>query len=72
MKADGHWHPETFYLSSVQSRDALYEVLNESVKRGELSSKKAVSLARAILFDNSNQLYKLGLTAEWKGTNEQK
>jgi hypothetical protein len=24
--ADGHWWPESFYLASLQSREALYEV----------------------------------------------
>lgn len=68
FKADGHWHPETFYLSSIQSREAIYEVLSEVVKREEISEKKAVEIAKGILFDNSNRLYKLSLNPDWKST----
>ncbi|KAJ7252723.1 amidohydrolase 2 [Mycena haematopus] len=58
---DGHWWPESYYLGSVQSRQALYDVLSESVALGELLENEAVSIVQNALFHNSNKLYNLSL-----------
>ena len=42
----------------------LVKVLAESVERAELTEEQAVSIVRRALFDNSNKLYNLGLTAD--------
>jgi len=58
---DGHWWPESFYLGVKQSREALYEVLAESVRREELTETQAVAIVQMALFENSNRIYGLGL-----------
>ncbi|KAJ6518718.1 amidohydrolase-domain-containing protein [Mycena sanguinolenta] len=58
---DGHWWPESYYLGSIQARQALYDVLSESVALGELLEDEAVSIVQNALFHNSNKLYKLSL-----------
>ncbi|KAF9260404.1 hypothetical protein L218DRAFT_932485 [Marasmius fiardii PR-910] len=58
---DGHWFPESFYLGTIQARQALYDVLSEAVTAGELTEEQAVSIIRHALFHNSNMLYNLGL-----------
>ncbi|KIY47660.1 amidohydrolase 2 [Fistulina hepatica ATCC 64428] len=55
---DAHWWPETYYLSSRQSRGVLYQVLSECVNRKELSETQAVSIVQNILFYNANNLYR--------------
>jgi len=58
---DGHWLPESFYLASLQSREALYEVLKECVDREELTNEEAITVIKRLLFDNANKLYRLNL-----------
>jgi len=62
---DGHWWPESFYLASLQSREALYEVLKECVDREELTNDEAITIIKRLLFDNANKLYKLNLQPVW-------
>ncbi|KAI9068837.1 amidohydrolase 2 [Trametes sanguinea] len=64
---DGHFWPESYYLGTVQARQALYEVLADSVKRGDLFLCQAVGIIKRALFDNANTLYKLGLEPQWTG-----
>jgi len=58
---DGHWWPEVFYLGSVQARETLYDVLSDSVQRGELTEGRAVEVVKNVLFGNANRVYELGL-----------
>jgi len=58
---DGHWWPEVFYLGSLQARETLYDVLSESVKKGELTESRAVEVVKGALFENANRIYSLGL-----------
>ncbi|KIK97846.1 hypothetical protein PAXRUDRAFT_824516 [Paxillus rubicundulus Ve08.2h10] len=58
---DGHWWPESYYLGTIQAREALYEVLSGSVRREELTEEQAVGIVQNALFHNSNKLYRLGL-----------
>lgn len=59
--ADGHFWPEVFYLSSLQARETLYDVLSDFVKRGEMSEERAVDVVKGALFWNANRIYALGL-----------
>jgi len=65
---DGNYWPETFYLGSLQSRQALYEVLSETVNRGDLTEQEAIDIVERVLFHNANELYQLRLTPLAKGT----
>ncbi|KAF7308606.1 CBM1 domain-containing protein [Mycena chlorophos] len=58
---DGHWWPESFYLGSLQAREALWRVLSTYVREGEMTEKDAIGVVKNVLFHNSNRLYKLGL-----------
>ncbi|KIJ23263.1 hypothetical protein M422DRAFT_39703, partial [Sphaerobolus stellatus SS14] len=58
---DGHWWPESFYLAVIQVREALYDILAESVTNGELTEIQAAKIVENMLYHNSNDLYKLGL-----------
>jgi len=58
---DGHWWPESFYLSTTQARRVLYEVLLEHVNRGDLTEAQACSVARRALFETANRVYNLNL-----------
>ncbi|CDO70431.1 hypothetical protein BN946_scf184999.g72 [Trametes cinnabarina] len=64
---DGHFWPESYYLGTLQARQALYEVLESSVKRWELTPLQAVGIVKRALFDNANTLYNLGLEPQWTG-----
>ncbi|KAJ6621401.1 amidohydrolase-domain-containing protein [Mycena sp. CBHHK59/15] len=61
---DGHWWPESYYLGTVQAREALYTVLAEIVTSGELKETEAATIAENALFHNANKLYNLGLEPE--------
>jgi len=58
---DAHWWPESYYLGTIQAREALYEVLKECVSRKEMTEEKAVEVAKGALFGNANRVYALGL-----------
>ncbi|KAJ7876825.1 amidohydrolase 2, partial [Mycena leptocephala] len=58
---DGHWWPESYYLGSIQARQALYDVLSDSVALGELQESEAVAIVEGALFHNANKLYNLSL-----------
>ncbi|KIY65737.1 amidohydrolase 2 [Cylindrobasidium torrendii FP15055 ss-10] len=60
---DAHWFPETYYLGSIQSRQALHVVLGEMVSAGEITLPQAVQIIKDVLFNNSNRIYNLGLEA---------
>ncbi|KAJ3992838.1 amidohydrolase-domain-containing protein [Lentinula boryana] len=61
---DGHWHPESFYLGTVQARQALFDVLSEIVSAGELTEVEAAEIVKQALFWNSERVYKLGIKPE--------
>ncbi|RDB19627.1 Protein fluG [Hypsizygus marmoreus] len=58
---DGHFWPESYYLGTIQARQALYEVLSENVRSQELTEAEAVTIVENALFYNANRAYKLGL-----------
>ncbi|CAG8463378.1 21448_t:CDS:2 [Gigaspora margarita] len=58
----GHYLPESFYVAAIQGREALSKVLLEFVESGEFSYEEAIKVAKQIMFENSNRLYKLKLT----------
>ncbi|CAG8654323.1 16259_t:CDS:2, partial [Dentiscutata heterogama] len=58
----GHYHPESFYVAAIQGRETLGKVLLDSVENGELSYEETIKIAKQIMFENSNTLYKLNLT----------
>ncbi|RIB04208.1 hypothetical protein C2G38_2254500 [Gigaspora rosea] len=62
FSTDGHHHPESFYVAAIQGREALSKVLLEFVENGEFSYEEAIKVAKQIMFENSNKLYKLKLT----------
>ncbi|CAG8533873.1 4964_t:CDS:10, partial [Scutellospora calospora] len=62
FSTDGHYHPESFYVATIQGREALGKVLIESVENEEFSYEEAIKIAKNIMFGNSNTLYKLNLT----------
>ncbi|KAJ3503636.1 hypothetical protein NLJ89_g8342 [Agrocybe chaxingu] len=57
--SDGHWWPESYYLGSQQAREALYEVLAESVRRGELTEEEAVEVVQNALYRTAEKVYRL-------------
>ncbi|KAJ3727724.1 amidohydrolase-domain-containing protein [Lentinula raphanica] len=58
---DGHWHPESFFLGTIQARQALFDVLSEIVSRGELMETEAARIVEQALFWNSKRVYKLNV-----------
>ncbi|TFY63911.1 hypothetical protein EVJ58_g2956 [Rhodofomes roseus] len=58
---DGHFWPESYYLGTMQARQVLYEVLESSVRRGELTLGQATSIVKSAFFDTANKVYNLGL-----------
>ncbi|KAJ5538183.1 hypothetical protein N7494_007662 [Penicillium frequentans] len=62
---DGHFHPETFWLANKQFRQALEKVFIDYVQHGDYTVSQAKAAAADILFNNSNRLYKLQLTAQY-------
>jgi hypothetical protein len=64
--ADGHYWAETFYLGARQGRQALFEFLADTVARDELSEVQAAHIAKGLLFENANILYKLNLEPAWE------
>ncbi|KAM3422122.1 hypothetical protein BST61_g2493 [Cercospora zeina] len=58
---DAHHFPETYYLGNVQGRAMFEKVFCEYVEQGDLSADEAVAAVKRILFENSNDLYQLGL-----------
>ncbi|CAA7262582.1 unnamed protein product [Cyclocybe aegerita] len=57
--SDGHWWPESYYLGAQQAREALYEVLAESVRRGELTEEEAVEVVQNALYRTAERVYRL-------------
>ncbi|KAI0085530.1 amidohydrolase-domain-containing protein [Irpex rosettiformis] len=58
---DGHWWPESYYLGSIQAREALLRVLTESVQHKDMSEAQAIKIVKNALFYNANRVYNLGL-----------
>ncbi|KAJ5918303.1 hypothetical protein N7454_010678 [Penicillium verhagenii] len=63
---DGHFHPETFWLANKQFRQALEKVFVDYVQHGDYTVAQAKAAAADILFYNSNRLYRLNLTPQYK------
>lgn len=59
--ADGHWWPESYYLGTIQARQALYEALADVVRHREITEVQAVQIVQNALFHNANRVYALGL-----------
>lgn len=60
---DGHAHPETYWLTNRQGREAMENVFCDFVRKGDLDEDEAVEAVKCILFENANKLYRLGLEA---------
>ncbi|KAI0668915.1 amidohydrolase-domain-containing protein [Trametes maxima] len=58
---DGHYWPESYYLGTLQARQALFEVLESSVRKLELTLPQAIGIVKRALFENANRIYNLGL-----------
>ncbi|RIB08283.1 hypothetical protein C2G38_2212060 [Gigaspora rosea] len=54
IKLDGHHRSKSLYVATIQGR--------EELKNGEFSYEEAIKVAKQIMFENSNRLYKLKLT----------
>ncbi|KAF2717238.1 glutamine synthetase/guanido kinase [Polychaeton citri CBS 116435] len=59
---DGHHYPEAYYLAAMQGRQALERVFTEMLESGDLTADQSMRFVKAILFENSNELYGLGFT----------
>lgn len=59
---DGHWFPETYFLSIVQMREVFHTVLCKFVRKGDISWEQATQIVQDMLFNTSNKIYNLGLT----------
>ncbi|KAG8731452.1 hypothetical protein FRC12_019718, partial [Ceratobasidium sp. 428] len=59
--SDAALHPERFYLAAEQAKDAMAEVLAENITREEIFFDDAIKIAKRVFFENSNQLYSLGI-----------
>ncbi|KAF1920662.1 hypothetical protein BDU57DRAFT_509067 [Ampelomyces quisqualis] len=66
--SDGHWFPETFYLSNLQFREIWLQLLIEYVEKGDLTIFQAIAMTKDILFNNSNVLYDLHYQAKFDET----
>ncbi|CAI2177969.1 14333_t:CDS:10 [Funneliformis geosporum] len=62
FSTDGHYLPESFYVAAIQVREALGKVLLKAVGNEDFTIEEAVKIAKQIMFENSNELYKLNLT----------
>ncbi|EJF59219.1 amidohydrolase-domain-containing protein [Dichomitus squalens] len=58
---DGHFWPESYYLGSIQARQAMFEVLESSIRKWELSLPQAIGIVKRAFFENANRIYNLGL-----------
>ncbi|KAH7326248.1 hypothetical protein B0I35DRAFT_405518 [Stachybotrys elegans] len=58
---DGHWFPETYLLAVEQMREVFETVFKEFVEKGDMSWVQAAQMVEDMLFNNSNELYSLGL-----------
>lgn len=67
---DGHWFPETYWLANRQFREVLEEILSDYVSKGDLTTGQAIGFAKDILFNNSNELYRLENHLEIKDLGE--
>ncbi|RPD76968.1 hypothetical protein L226DRAFT_504889 [Lentinus tigrinus ALCF2SS1-7] len=58
---DGHFWPESYYLGTLQARQALFEVLESSIRKWELTLPQAIGIVKRAFFENANRIYNLGL-----------
>ena len=61
---DGHFYPETYWLANVQGREVIEKVICEYVEAEDLTVHDAMRAVKDIFFENSNQLYSLGVKLE--------
>ncbi|CRK38438.1 hypothetical protein BN1708_007761 [Verticillium longisporum] len=59
---DGHWFPETYLLAVLQVREVFGKVFGEFVRKRHITWQEGRQLVRDVFFNNSNKLYRLGLT----------
>ncbi|KDQ23862.1 hypothetical protein PLEOSDRAFT_1048816, partial [Pleurotus ostreatus PC15] len=52
---------KSFYLGTIQARQALYEALADVVRHKEITEAQAAQIVRNALFYNANRVYALGL-----------
>jgi predicted TIM-barrel fold metal-dependent hydrolase len=58
--SDAHMIPDQFYLAARWARKLLGELLDQSIRDGELNAADADHVARSILQENARRLYRLG------------
>lgn len=58
--SDAHFFPDLFYLGARWARSVLGDVLEESIRDGDLSTAQAEAVAHELLHDNARRLYRLG------------
>ncbi|OBZ74438.1 Protein fluG [Grifola frondosa] len=58
---DGHYWPESYYLGALQAREVLYEVLENSIRRQDLTLAQAIEIVKRAFFENANKVYNLCL-----------
>ncbi|KAF2018495.1 extracellular developmental signal biosynthesis protein FluG [Aaosphaeria arxii CBS 175.79] len=64
--SDGHWFPETYWLANKQFREVWLDLLLEYVDKNDLTAHQAINLTKDVLFNNSNTLYDLRYTVDFR------
>lgn len=65
--ADGHWWPESYYLGTIQARQAFLQILRQYVTQGDFTLRQAVNIAKNAFFHTANRVYNLGLDPVLEG-----
>ncbi|KAF8154021.1 amidohydrolase-domain-containing protein [Crassisporium funariophilum] len=55
--SDGHWWPESYFLGAIQARQALYDVLSELVRSGDVTEREGVRIVENALYHNAERVY---------------
>ncbi|KAI1790899.1 amidohydrolase-domain-containing protein [Ganoderma leucocontextum] len=58
---DAHFWPESYYLGALQARQAIFEVMENSIRKLELTLPQAIGIVKRVFFENANKVYNLGL-----------
>lgn len=66
---DGHWFPETYFLSVIQMKEVFHTVLCEFVHKRDVTWAQAAQMVEDMLFNTSNKIYGLGLKLKHRATN---
>ncbi|KAH8200983.1 hypothetical protein TruAng_004842 [Truncatella angustata] len=61
LSTDGHSHPEMYLIALTQIRSVVKTIIGGHVASGQLEEGQAIQLVQDIFYNNSNDLYNLGL-----------